>query len=129
MSDTGTTKTHPEEVTAAQILEKVGKVGPGTWTQERGLHLAIGVGVVAFIIVLVILVNWVLMRPSVPNLSPTLTAEQAQSAVNNYKALSVEARDTAVQLFDAFVIRALLPVFTSILGFIFGVQTTADRKS
>ena len=109
-------------VSASDILKNAGNVKPATWTQQAGMKLAVGVGSLGTFVTLVILVSWCWTRPSTPAITSSLTPEQAQALVTNYKALSLEARDSATQLFDALVIRALLPVFTSIVGFVLGKE-------
>ena len=48
-----------------------------------------------------------------------------QAALDNYKALNAEAISRANSLFDLFATKTLLPIFTAILGYIFGSRATA----
>lgn len=112
----------------AEILKVAGDVEPGTWTQRAGMRLAVGVGALAAGVTIAILVNWYRMLPQLPQISASTAPDVAQAAINNYKALNLEARDTAIQLFEAFVLRAIVPVFTSIVGFVLGVQAAAKER-
>ena len=52
-----------------------------------------------------------------------------QAALDNYKALNAEAISRVTSLFDLLATKTLLPVFTAILGYIFGSRAAAAAKS
>ena len=57
-----------------------------------------------------------------------LTFNNAKELIENYKVLRETAADGATKLFDLIVVKALLPVFTLILGYIFGSQARGPRE-
>jgi hypothetical protein len=54
------------------------------------------------------------------NLADPATQANYESLLKNYTAVHGLAVDRATKLFDLVVVKALLPVFTTILGYIFG---------
>jgi hypothetical protein len=48
--------------------------------------------------------------------------EKAKTVFENYKQLQQVSLQPMLNLFDSIVVKVLLPVFTSILGYIFGSQ-------
>lgn len=110
-----------------------------TATQQAGLWLAIGVGVAIVGVIVFVAVVWFQTAPKAPVLPPLpVIADPAkakdalanyqtlnQAALDNYKALNAEAISRVSSLFDLFATRALLPIFTSILGYIFGSRAAA----
>jgi hypothetical protein len=58
----------------------------------------------------------------VPTDFSKLSAEDAKKLADNLKVLSDASIDRSLKLFDDIVGRVLLPVFTSILGYIFGTR-------
>ena len=106
-------------------------VQPGTWTQRAGMRLAAGVGSLGALVTLIIVVRWLWLSSGVPypTISSSLKPDDVDALLKNYKTLHDEAFQSATQMFDAIVVKALLPVFTSILGYIFGARTGADSNS
>ncbi len=110
-----------------------------TATQQAGLWLAVGVGVAIVGVIIFVAVVWFQTAPKPPVLPPLpvitdpAKAKDAlanyqtlnQAALDNYKALNAEAISRVSSLFDLFATRALLPIFTSILGYIFGSRAAA----
>ena len=110
-----------------------------TATQQAGLWLAVGVGVAIVGVIVFVAVVWFQTAPKPPVLPPLpvitdpakakdiLANYQTlnQAALDNYKALNAEAINRVSSLFDLFATRALLPIFTSILGYIFGSRAAA----
>ena len=122
-----------EVVQPDQILRQAGMEGTplkfGTFTQRAGLRLAAGVGGLAVVVTLLIVYKWMAMVPVPPDLGVTLSKEQVGVVTDGYKALHEQAFDAASKLFDSIITKALLPVFTSILGYIFGARSTSDTTS
>lgn len=126
-----------EVVTPAQIVEQapVGSVkdAPLTATQAAGMSLARLVGAIIFLVLMVLLIDFYLNRPVAPHLmtEPSSTiamddiASHNQRLIEDYRALNEISQDRSVQMFQVIVAAALLPVFTGILGYIFG-RATAD---
>lgn len=55
-------------------------------------------------------------------LSSTATDEVSKALVDGYKILTEAAQQRASNMFDTMVVKALLPVLTAILGYIFGAR-------
>ncbi len=86
-------------------------------TTKVGYHLAIFVLIYIAVVTIVILINYFRHTPSLPAVSGLDSA-----LLGNYDQLSNTARDQAVELFDTFVHKSMIPVLTAILGYIFGVR-------
>ena len=99
---------------------------PPTFTQKAGMRLAAGVGIVGGLIIFLIVGDWMLHRPALPILPAD--PEKASQIIKNYKDL-VDAYNTrSIAFYDAVVTKTLLPVFTAILGYIFGAKS-ADNAA
>jgi hypothetical protein len=72
---------------------------------------------------------WLSSGVTYPTISSSLKPDDVDALLKNYKTLHDEAFHSATQMFDAIVVKALLPVFTSILGYIFGARTTTNSSS
>ena len=89
--------------------------------QEAGLRLALGVGLAIAVVTATSLAYWLYYAPKIPSaLLETGVIETSSSLLSNYKDVSKTVLDQATSIFDLIVTKALLPVFTSILGYIFG---------
>ena len=53
---------------------------------------------------------------------------QARTLIENYKLLEQASLEPFTTLFDSIVVKVLLPVFTGILGYIFGTRNTGSGK-
>lgn len=93
---------------------------------RAGLWLALTVGVIIGLITFTVTVRWwrsplwISVPPGLSEMDPA----KAKALVENLKSLSDAAADGPIKMFDAIVGRALLPVLTSILGYIFGTRGT-----
>ncbi len=110
-----------------------------TPTQQAGLWLAAGVGLTIIGVLVFVAVVWFQTAPAPPTLLPlpavadpakakdALASYQAlnQAALDNYKALNAEAISRVTSLFDLLATKTLLPIFTAILGYIFGSRAAA----
>lgn len=108
-------------------------------TQQAGLWLAAGVGLTIIGVLVFVAVVWFQTAPAPPALralpktidpakaKDTLAGYQAlnQAALDNYKALNAEAISRVSTLFDLLATKTLLPIFTTILGYIFGFRAAA----
>lgn len=92
-------------------------------TQQAGMKLAWAVGTVILLVIVFVCVDWVLMVPARPPL------QAPREVIDTYKELRAGAVEDASKLFDLIVAKALLPVFTAILGYIFGSREAAARGS
>ena len=114
-----------------------------TPTQQAGLWLAAGVGLTIIGVLVFTAVVWFQTAPRPPTLLPlpavtdpakakdVLASYQAvnQAALDNYKALNAEAISRVTSLFDLLATKTLLPIFTAILGYIFGSRAAAAANS
>jgi hypothetical protein len=105
--------------------------------QEAGVRFALGVGVLAFLVLLVLGVQWLLHSPVNPTLpSPPAKAEDmpqyissTKAMLDNYKILSDQAWDGPSKLFDVVIVKILYPLFTLILGYVFGAKVESARAA
>ena len=113
----------PEQVSPAEVLRASGAERPvteGTFLQKTGLLLAASVGALASVVVLALVVKWICYAPTIPNIPIEMDREKARIAIENYKQLQQTVLEPFTTLFESIVVKVLLPVFTSILGYIFG---------
>ena len=120
-----------EIVSPAEVL-RVGRaehqVKGGTFLQRTGLLLAASVGAFASVVTLALVIKWVWYAPSIPNIPSDLDREKARVLIENYKLLQQAALEPFSTLFDSIVVKVLLPIFTSILGYIFGTRHAQNEK-
>ncbi len=86
-------------------------------TTKVGYYLAIFVLIYIALVTVIILINYLWHTPSLPAVSGL-----EPGVLESYDHLSNTARDQAVELFDTFVHKSMIPVLTAILGYIFGVR-------
>jgi hypothetical protein len=111
----------PDEILAAAGAEKP---VTGTFLQRTGLILASCVGALSATVTLVLVGKWIFSAPSTPPIPPGADANAFKVILENYKTLQQIALKPYTTLFDSIVVKVLLPVFTSILGYIFGSNST-----
>lgn len=114
--------------TAKEILKEVGASSPRairelTATQAAGMQLAWAVGAAILVVIVFVCVDWLVM---IPHARPAVNA--TRDVIDNYKDMRESATDDAAKLFDLIVAKALLPVFTAILGYIFGSRESSARE-
>jgi hypothetical protein len=97
-------------------------------TQQAGLLLAGGVGIVTTLAILVIIAAWIAKAPwmGAPAGLAQMDPDKAKAAIDNLKTLNDLSVDGAIKMFDTIVARSLLPVFTAILGYIFGTRASRN---
>jgi len=86
------------------------------------------VGALASVVTLALVIKWVCFAPSIPTIPVDLDREKARVLIENYKLLQQAALEPFSTLFDSIVVKVLLPIFTSILGYIFGTQNGQNGK-
>ncbi len=119
-----------QKVTPTDILAQEGAskpVVPYTFLQLVGVQLAAGVGSVMAVVILVLMVYWMVTAPSL-SVGGQLDAEKARSLLENQKQLRAAHLDEVMRIFDEIVLKCLFPLFTSILGYIFGSQSRATNR-
>jgi hypothetical protein len=113
--------------------------------QKAGIQILTGVGSVGIVFVVLIFVTsfWWIDKPSIPkppsvptsNAKEELvrykeavglyerTIEQYKRSVDIYISTNKAQEERAKNLFQLFIVSALLPTFTSVLGYIFGIKS------
>lgn len=102
-------------------------------TQRVAYRLAVCVGILIFLIVVFLAIVWFSSVPSmklseVPELD-TEDIGKIKDMISNYTTIYDTVSKRVIELFDAIVVRVLLPVFTSLLGYIFGTQVVEREES
>lgn len=121
--------TDPQTVSADDVLRAGGAEHPvkeGTFLQRTGLLLAASVGAIACLVILALVIKWTWYAPTIPTIPPDMDREKARILIENYRQLQQATLEPFTSLFDSIVVKVLLPVFTSILGYIFGSRS--DRS-
>lgn len=105
-----------------QHINVAGEVGitsaRPTFVQRAGLWLALGVGLLIFVVTVTLVAFFWAHYPDPPPASAWTSADKPDP-LGPYKALSEISTKNAIDLFHTVVTQALLPVFTAILGYIF----------
>jgi hypothetical protein len=118
-----------EVVSSAEVL-RAGRaekqVKGGTFLQRTGLLLAGSVGALASLVTLALIIKWVCYAPSIPTIPNDVDREKARVLIENYKLLQQATLEPFSTLFDSIVVKVLLPIFTSILGYIFGSRNSQN---
>jgi hypothetical protein len=87
--------------------------------QRVAFYLAIALFSLITIVSTAIVTEWWVHAPTPPAVSG-LSAEAQKAAIDGYKALSDVVNDRTIRVFDAFVLKAFLPLFATIVGFLLG---------
>jgi hypothetical protein len=95
-----------------------------TPTQRAGMQLAIGVGLLIAVVTVIAVVGYVIFAPAMPTQLPE-NPDTAKAVIENRKMMSEVYMTQALKVFETVVLGGLLPIFTAILGYIFGTQTAA----
>jgi len=120
-----------EVVLANDVLLEAGakeQVKLGTFLQRSGLALAASVGTLATVVTLALIIKWICYAPAIPVIAGDMDREKARLVIENYKQLQQIVLEPFTTLFDSIVVKVLLPIFTSILGYIFGSQSGKQTK-
>lgn len=110
------------------VLKPIGSVQEKlSGIQRVGTWLALGVGAVIAFVTVATVVYAFSHAPTPPTLPPD--ADVAAKLIANYKLLAEAQWTGPAGMFDTIVFKALLPVFTTILGYIFGSRAAAAGQS
>ncbi len=120
----------PRTTISADLAGNVKDVEKLDPVRKAGMQLAMGVGSLIAIVSIMVVVHWMATAPwtGVPSNFSSMKADDAKAVVENLKSISDLAADRSIKIFDAVVSRALLPVFTAILGYIFGSRTASSER-
>lgn len=121
----------PERVSAADILREEGASAPVKphFLQLVGVQLAAAVGGLSAVIIVALVAYWIFTVP--PILVGSLPADptKLREMIEIQKQLQEAHLEPMLKVFDSIVLKCLLPLLTSILGYIFGSQAVrAERK-
>ncbi len=115
--------TKKEEV----VLKPVGSVEEKlSGIQRVGTWLALAVGALIAVVTVATVVYAFSHAPTPPTLPEN--ADTAAKLIANYKQLAEAQWTGPAGMFDTIVFKALLPVFTTILGYIFGSRAAAGQS-
>jgi len=78
-------------------------------------------------VILVLVGKWLCCALTLRAIPPGVDQATIKAMLENYKILQQIALEPFTTLFDSIVVKVLLPVFTSILGYIFGSR--ANNKN
>jgi hypothetical protein len=133
----------PGQIAVPDIEVGLGMAGPAgdvkppppSFAQKAGLQLAWSVGGLIAVCTILLLLEWSFHAPStlssddLKGTAKTLAEnfDNAKKMIDNQKVLSEIYTDRSIKFFDAIVGKALLPVFTTIIGYIIG--TRAGREA
>jgi hypothetical protein len=90
--------------------------------ERVAFYLAIGLFTIITAVVTTIIADWLLHRPSEPDISRFKLDEQ-KLAIENFKLISDVVWDRTSRTFDLIVVKALLPVFATIVGYLLGKRS------
>lgn len=107
---------------------------PPTYREQVVVKLATWVGAAIVALTLLLIVEWVWHAPPAPPAAdlrggaPNLVAnaDAARQLVDNDQTLSDVAADRSIKVFNSFVGKAFLPVFTTLIGYIIGARSAKD---
>jgi hypothetical protein len=120
----------PQQVSPADILREGGAPQPvkaHSFIELTGAKLALAVGGLGGVVTLVLVVYWVYTAPAVAIELKQGDPEKLRQMLELQKQLSDIHVESVIKIFDSVVVKCLLPLLTTILGYIFGSNTI--RKS
>jgi TctA family transporter len=96
---------------------------------RAGVILALAVGTLIAVVLFFVLLRWYNSVPAYPKeiLEAGTAQDVSQRLLTNYTTLSKSVSDLSLNVFDVIVQKALLPLFTLIIGYIFGNQTAKQN--
>lgn len=97
--------------------------------QKVGVYLAAFVGLVIAIVIGCVLFDYVRNIPTLPDLQNSQSEGSDQLVLSRHKEAQGLVLERVTEMFDLIVVKALLPVFTSILGYIFGTRAFGAAKA
>jgi hypothetical protein len=102
--------------------------------EQAAYTLARWTGAGILFLTFLLVIQWWTTVPDVPTLPSTgvgtpVAEEPATKLVANYQTLNTAVTTRSTTLFDTIVARTLLPVFTALLGYLFGTHAASNRAS
>jgi hypothetical protein len=90
--------------------------------ERVAFYLAVALFMVITAVVTTIIVDWLWHRPPEPAMS-SLKLDEQKLAIENFKLMSDVVWDRTSRTFDLIVIKALLPVFATVVGYLLGKRS------
>jgi len=90
--------------------------------ERVAFQLAVALFSMIAIIIGAILIDWPVHRPAPPTMSG-LKPEEQKAALDNFKFISEVLWDRTSKTFDLIIMKALLPVFATVVGYLLGKRT------
>lgn len=125
------------EVIEEDIIGSLGKtpveLSPLTGVQQAGVWIAAGIGAAGVFVLVVILWQWSNHVPPVPTIAIN-SAVNSQAITDTlktfeyYKLATEIAAQQPLSLADSLLAKIIVPLFTLVLGYIFGAQQTKESK-
>lgn len=114
-----------QTVSPREILAAAGAEKPitGTFLQRTGFVLAGWVGTLISIVTLALIGKWIYSAPAPPAIPVGADGTTVKAILENYRALQQIAMEPYTAFFEMIVVKVLLPIFASILGYIFGSRS------
>jgi len=112
------------EIDEEEIMKKLGGVNQSLRElqpiQKEGLKLLYFVGIMMLFIIIFLLVDFIVSTLRFGSIDQIKPAIQTKDNLILYSDLINIVVNRIEKIFDTFIVKALLPVFTTILGYIFG---------
>jgi hypothetical protein len=103
------------------------KVQSLTGLQRAGVLIIAIIGFCIIIVTALVAVDWIMGGPPPPANLPK-DSQLAQARIEDWQALREADLERPKQLFDLIVLKALLPLFTLIVGYLFGQHTQSGQS-
>ena len=130
------TESKPKELITFKTMEQTSGTARGIVKmpekEKYATWITIGVGLVIAIVIVFIGFDWLLTAPplSMPELTEVKTDDLAtiEKMIEHYSTVNTLAVERARSLFDLIVVKSLLPVFTALIGYLFGIQRVTQQS-
>jgi hypothetical protein len=91
--------------------------------EKVAFDLARALFVVITLVLLAIVIDWLVHMPPEPMIAG-LKPDEQKVVIENFKLISEVVWDRTSRIFDLIVIKALLPVFATIVGYLLGKRSS-----
>jgi hypothetical protein len=131
------TETKPKELITFKTMEQASGTARGIVRmpekEKYATWITIGVGIVIAIVIGFIAIDWLRTAPplSMPELANVKSDDLAtiEKMIEHYTTVNGLAVERATSLFDLIVVKSLLPIFTALIGYLFGIQRVTQPSS
>jgi hypothetical protein len=116
----------PPQIGPEEILREGGAsqpVKPHSFVELTGAKLALAVGGLGAAVTLVLVAYWVWTAPVISLDLKEGDPEKLRQVLDLQKQVAEVHLEGVVRIFDSIVVKCLLPLLTTILGYIFGSNT------